>query len=282
MPACVNDGRLGLAPEIAPLDELFPPRDFSLVMRFVQLTDRQAFVKDAPMFNARFWSRHFECIFVPHLNRLLGVLEQRLLPTFDSVDKDAKSVEDAEYERLMSMPGDPDQDPSLVAEQAFEAGVEHYVAMSAIRQSLINSYAATLYHAWEQQLLSFHRREVLLTTEEHEHDLLKLKVLRERLLAVGIDIAKLPSWAAIDELRLLTNAVKHAEGNSADKLKQLRPELFEHPSTRELGLPYFNSVPRVYMPLSGEDIFVTPGSLRSYCAELVQFWSEFGDVLLHA
>lgn len=212
----------------------------------------------------------------------MEVLEQRFLPTFDAIDQEAKSATDAEWERLMHLQGDPDQDPSALAEQAFEVGLVHYEAMSDIRQSLLNTYAATLYHAWEQQLLAFHRREVLHPAEENDNALLNLKVFKERLNAAGIDITKLPTWNQINELRLLANAVKHADGSSADELKQLRPALFEHPSTTEFGLPQFQGVRRVYTPLSGDDIFVTLDALKSYCSALVQFWSELANVLSHS
>lgn len=140
------------------------------------------------MFNAQFWGRHFRSSFSPHLSRLLEVLERRLLPTFDVIGQEADSAADAEWERLLHLPGDPDQDSSVLAEQAFDAGLAHYEAMSDIRQSLLNIYAATLYHAWEQQLLVFHRREVLHPTEENDNTLLCLRVVKERLKAVGVDV----------------------------------------------------------------------------------------------
>jgi hypothetical protein len=234
------------------------------------------------MLNAQFWERHFQQIFAPHLSRLLEVLERRLLPTFDAIDQEAEFAANAEWERLIHLPGDPDQDPSAFAEQAFEAGVTQYEAMSNIRQSLLNTYAVTLYHAWEQQLLAFHRREVLHPMEENENALLNLTKLKERLNAAGIDVTKMPTWAKINELRLLANAIKHADGSSGDELKQLRPDLFEHPSTKEFWLKNFSGVRRVYMPLSGNDIYVTLDALKSYCSTLVQFWSELADVLSHA
>jgi hypothetical protein len=234
------------------------------------------------MFNAQFWGRQFQQTFAPHLSLLLEVLERRLLPTFDAIDQEAESIVNAEWERLMHLSGYSDQDPSAFAEQAFEAGIAQYEAMSDIRQSLLNTYAATLYHAWEQQLLAFHRREVLRPAEESDNALLNLTKLKERLNGAGIDVTKLPSWAKIYELRLLANTVKHADGSSADELKQLRPDLFEHPNTTEFGLPKFGGARRVYMPLSGNDIYVTLDALKSYCSTLVQFWSELADVLSHA
>lgn len=231
------------------------------------------------MLNHQFWGRHFQRVFAPHLSQLVEVLEQRLLPTFDDLDKEADSKASSEWDRLMHEPGDPDADPSVLAERAFEAGLAHYEAMSNIRQTLLNVYASGLYHAWEQQLLEFHRREVLHPNEEHDNSLLCVKVLQRRLKAVGVDMSTFPSWPKVDELRLLANTVKHADGSSADELKARCPELFKYPALKEFDLPSFGVVQRVYTPLSGDDVYVTIMKLKDYCSALVNFWSELAHAL---
>jgi hypothetical protein len=229
------------------------------------------------MFNGNFWGRRFQTTFVPHLLRLVEVLQERLLPTFDAIDNEADARADAEWERAMHMPSDLNQDPSVFADRAFDVGLEHYNAMSDIRQSLLNIYAPALYHAWEQQLLEFFRREVLHPAEEHNNNLLKLKTVQERLEGAGVDIEKFSSWSKVCELRLLANTVKHADGDSADELRKLRPDIFENLSSKEFNLPSFGGVRRVYTPLSGDDIYVTIGELKEYCSALVTFWSELED-----
>ena len=37
----------------------------------------------------------------------------------------------------------------------------------------------------------------------------------------------------MDELRLVANTVKHAEGISAEKLRNIRPQLFQHPTVTQ-------------------------------------------------
>ena len=46
---------------------------------------------------------------------------------------------------------------------------------------------------------------------------------------LGLSLRDLPQWDAVAELRLVANAVKHAEGESEQELRQLRPDLFVHP-----------------------------------------------------
>ena len=45
---------------------------------------------------------------------------------------------------------------------------------------------------------------------------------------VGISIEEFRSWNDLEELRLVCNAVKHAEGGSAKALEKIRPDLFSN------------------------------------------------------
>jgi len=73
----------------------------------------------------------------------------------------------------------------------------------------------------------------------------------------GIDVGRFPEWPKLVELRLVANVAKHAEGDSASKLEEIRPDLFVAPSIRDMP-PFLHwKVPRhVYKPLSGEDLYV--------------------------
>lgn len=236
------------------------------------------------MHNASFWRRYFQSMFKPHLERTLQVLECRLLPTFDGIEAEATAVQERTYNELMSMPLDPDVvDESMLAESAFEAGYAHYSGMEAVRQSLVNSFAPMLYHTWEQQLLAFHRKEVLHPREENNNDFLKLSVLCKRLAANGIDVTQLQTWSHIKQLRLVANTVKHADGDSADKLKMQRPEFFEphHANGNVTALP-FRYARAVYRPMSGEDLYLTMADIQVYGGSTIGFWDEFADALERA
>jgi hypothetical protein len=231
------------------------------------------------MHNSLFWTSHFQRSFVPHLERLDRTFQRRLLPIFSDLSAEAEQVQKDSYDRLNSLPGGDDFDPAWPAEMAEEEAVDHYLGMSAVRQTLMNAFAPILYHAWEQQLLAFHRREVLHPREEHEPKLISLKVLEERLLSKGLNIRSLPSWSTIDELKHVANTIKHADGPSAEIVKEKYPVLFEDPALSDVNWPKFNYHPRVYSPLSGDDVFVREADISRYAAALIQFWSEFADLL---
>ncbi len=101
-----------------------------------------------------------------------------------------------------------DYDPGDFVDSAFDEGFEFYELMHDTRQGLVNGLAATLYHLFEQQLCEFYR---LVAWDKKA--VLSGKDAEEKLRAIGVDVANFPEWAFLNELCLLTNCVKHAEGS---------------------------------------------------------------------
>ncbi len=236
------------------------------------------------LYNATFWRGFFQSTFEPHLERTLDVLEHRLLPTFSGIDAEVSALPEKTYNDLISAPFDPDRvDEYDLANAAFEAAYTHYSGMDTVRQALVNSFAPMLYHTWEQQLLDFHRKEVLHPKEQRNNKYLRMDVLQARLMESGLDITHVPTWSKIDELRLVANTVKHADGGSGDRLKARRPELFDaqHANSGIVTAP-LRYTPRVYRPMSGEDLYLTMADLRAYGRATIDFWSEFADALENA
>jgi hypothetical protein len=102
------------------------------------------------------------------------------------------------------------------------------------------------------------------------------------MMAGGIDVTMFSSWAKVEELRLVANTVKHAEGDSAQKLYNLRPDLFQHPRITEIGLSFGQNAPRVFLPLAGEDLYVSIADVGQYRDALLGFWSELGNAMERA
>lgn len=168
--------------------------------------------------------------------------------------------------------------PADFAENAEQAGVSHYLMLDGIRQAMLNLFAAALYHAFEQQTMLFHRREVLKPAEENDHTLLKFSEFQSRLARSGVDIKTFASWAKVEELRLVANAVKHAEGDSGVQLHRLRPDIFENPHHDQFGLSGARGS-RIFQPLVGEDLYVSLTDIHDYCATITTFWRELSDAM---
>ena len=88
----------------------------------------------------------------------------------------------------------------------------------------------------------------------------------------GIDRTKFIHSAKLEELDLVANVAKHAEGQSAERLRILRPEVFVAPSIRGDPFSFDERSYAVNRPLIGEDLFVQPDDLRAYFEAIESFW----------
>ncbi len=231
--------------------------------------------------NHHYWRRVFKRKFCRELCAIVEALETRILPSFSGIEQEAEKASADAWDAFMSAPATGDEDPSEFAEAAENIGIEHFQLLNGIRQGAINLFAAALYHAFEQQFVLFGRRELLTLTEESEGLLPTLRTLRERLATVGIDIEAFGNWDRIEELRLLANVVKHADGPSARELHARRPDLFKAPGLPELGRWNLGK-PSVYQPLLGEDVYVNIEDVRRFRDELIKFWDELGQAIAAA
>ena len=228
-----------------------------------------------------FWISILQTEFVPQLNAIVNALEKRLLPNLEEKKIEAESdrIVEEDWERFMSMPATGNEDPSYFADRAENAGIAHYTLMYGIRQGMLNWFVAALYHAFDQQVMFFHRKNVLHLCEENDPNKFKWPVFQSRLKKYGIDIKNFASWSKIDELRLVANTVKHAEGPSSHKLRNIRSYLFKNPYLSGFsGLPPVLN-PQIFQPLFGDNLYVSLQDVKDYRDQLVRFWRELTDVL---
>jgi len=177
--------------------------------------------EDLNMFCGHFWAETCGDVFSARISEFCTAIEARLLPAFDDLEGEADQAANAEWDRL-SREADPEWvDQAEVAERATEVGVAYYLSMQSVRQALINLSIAALYHLFEQQMLFFHRQQLLHPREENDASLINMRELMSRLALGGVDVHKMRSWPRIQELKAAANVVKHAEGRSADELRQM-------------------------------------------------------------
>lgn len=200
------------------------------------------------------WGDTIIATFIPPVRYFSRVLFERILPAFDDFERESESG-------FMSSEHWSDID---------------YCNMMNMRQSMVNLHAVGLCHLYEQQFSYLVMRLVCNYERKANYSEDKNYVLESK----EIDIKRFGSWKIIEELRAVCNAVKHAEGNSAERLETLRPELFVCPSALELpdNIP---TRPRLKArhPLAGEDIYLKEEDVRSYALAIEDFWKEFMDVL---
>lgn len=191
------------------------------------------------------------------------------LAGFVNLEQRANAVADAAFKRYGSRSATDDSgDMSQEVEWANDEGQIYYEAMAGLRQATINLLSAGLFHLLEQQLakLTFDRtfRDMHLNPKDANLGPNGKLVLWYKD-HFDLDLNLLPQWVKIDQLRLLANAVKHADGGSAQELRSRREELFRSPTLDKLRLPTpdYNQWP-IRSPLAGEDLFVTEQIFAEY------------------
>lgn len=195
---------------------------------------------------------------------------------FSDIEEEADAIQQETLRKLLSSWSGPDDDPEAPYEFAWEAGGSFYLMAHGIRQGTINLYTVGLYHLFEQWLLMFHRRELLWPPDRESKNTLELAYVKKMLIKhYKIDLDSIESWPKIDELRLVANTVKHADGTACTKLKELRPDLFVSPHSEKdsISLP-LAEVTRVYTPLAGNNFYITPEQFIEYVEAVKKFWGE--------
>ncbi len=225
-----------------------------------------------------FWATHFRRVAVAQVRILEEVLTERILPAFAAIDDDAERRSHEVYEALGQLPADDSFDMADAAETAQEAGLARYEALEGARQAVVNALTVALAHLVEQQLLFFHRRQVLHPAEENDPAAFGFRIFEARLLGAGVRLEDVHGWSTIKELRAVGNAIKHTDGASADLVRTLRPELFTAPVLRNTEYASRPERP-IFTPLAGDDLYVTEEDFRTYVAGVVDFLEAFAGVI---
>ena len=224
-----------------------------------------------------FWGPALRSSFIPEIEWFVRMFLERVLTAFDNIEAEADAAADEAWEGYMQQPSDGSEDPGDYAEIAIEAGIERYTRLSNVRQALLNMSAVSLWHLVEQQILFFHKRQVLSIHEENESTLHNRRTFIERMKAAGIDVEGLSSWSKLNELRVIANAVKHGEGNALNQAALLRPDILIHPTMRDEPPMFQSAKPHADRPAGGEDIYVTAADIKKYAEAAIEFWNKIAD-----
>ena len=233
--------------------------------------------------NELFWAGVIRRDFVEEIRTFGQALKDRILKAFDNVEQEAEKLKKEEHERLLQAPADEDGGPGMdvLAERTEEKGISFYLTMRSLQQGLVNLFAVALYELFIQHLMILYRKEILEIHEENNKKLFKMCKVKRRFREGGIDIEKFRSWEKIEELRLVANTVKHAEGESADKLRKIRRDLFDPLRGTSFESSDQSAPPKgaLFEPLFGQGLFVKPDNIDSYTSTIIEFWEELAVAL---
>lgn len=197
---------------------------------------------------------------------------EKLLPVFEHIEADSDTVANDFYESAMNSPAPDDYvDGSEFADAALHRGIAHYHMLSLGRYTLTASWHATLYQFFEQQLRLFLFREI-----SHTFDVpfpgfcTDMRKIEDTFSFHNLEIAKLRCWNQIKELRLLSNVIKHGDGQSTATLRNLNPQIFRVDTIADY-LELYRST------LLEETLAIDDQTLRAYVHAVSSFWDELPE-----
>ncbi|MFA5181453.1 MAG: hypothetical protein WC405_09060 [Syntrophales bacterium] len=192
---------------------------------------------------------------------------------FSDIEKDAEGYAKEFYENY---PATEATDPASVAEWAEEISIEKYQSLSAMKFNHLLMTISMLYQAWEQQLIKFMIHE-LHRYIRFDKRTVSFNDVQTVFRLHGVDILKTESWVKIRELKFLVNTIKHGDGDSANKLRKIRPDYFRFPDRFKMGketdsLDLYGSV-----LFDEHSLQVSDTDLYSYIEATKKFWGEMPE-----
>jgi hypothetical protein len=200
-------------------------------------------------------------------------VEEHIIPLSEQLQKMAENVEQEAYDDLMSQPVGEDYsgDGSDEAEAAHDIGLSFFEDISKMYQATLNLFSAGLFHVVEQQLADLTRDAAI---QKRVSDTRSDVVVKWYQKNCQLDLTQLASWSVIDELRLVANTTKHAEGPSAEQLRAKNPKLFQYPPFRKESLHHAVLHATLSLPLGGDGLYVTGDEFRRYHKAVLDLFEE--------
>ena len=189
---------------------------------------------------------------IERIDTVINTIKLRLIPTFDSIEEEAKEIEKKKLDELYKNFNPDTMDIGSCYEDAHSKGASHYAIHNEMKQEFLNHQATLLFHIFEKDCKKMFPK-------------LSGNHLKEKLQEIGISTEDNSSWYKINkELRLICNVIKHGAGESYDKLKTLRGDLFKNN----------------FRFLLKSDIEISLNDIEVYGNEMKNFWINFFDIVL--
>jgi len=192
------------------------------------------------------------------------VCRDKILTAFSDIENDVEK----EMERLANeYPFDPDyHDPENVMEWAYEKGIDYGIDLSETKCLFIAFSAIALYHDWEKSIISFLKREI--SRNNSVPKISKWVHILKWLNKYDTPIELYDFYHDLNELRLVSNAIKHGEGPSFDELKKINTAIL---SPKQNGIYSSSSGEH---SLLGVDLYIEQSDFERYEAALLKFWDH--------
>lgn len=193
----------------------------------------------------------------------------RTIPSFGNIEKEATDYADSIFNNF---PADEYTDPATVADFANDEGIQLYEFLNTMKKNHLLMTISLLCQIWEQQLIKFSLTEMRHFLPIH-NNALSFSDAKKIFELHDVRFEEIASWNKVREMRLLVNTIKHGDGESARKLRKIRPDYFEldiiiRTDTLELAGTVL---------LDSYSLMVEEQDFRSYVEATDTFWDEMPE-----
>ena len=152
--------------------------------------------------------------FITELDKIRGIYFDRLKKAISAdPEKETREYGEGKWTQIMEQPcGEDYPDPSNLAEQVEYESYLYYDLLEKTNYRLLAMWVCCLYETWEQQVLCFIRQEISNGDLYQERLPQKYEGIEKLWKNYGIDIREWNCWPKLNECRLVTNTIKHSEG----------------------------------------------------------------------
>jgi hypothetical protein len=206
---------------------------------------------------------------------------KKITSLFAEIEQESKAIADERYNELGKNFHPDFHDAADLSEAALDTGLEHYEGLALMQYNTKLMWISTLYQFWEQQVRKFIFEEVNRTQKFTDKKGNKIAFkdfctrgiqdIKETFKLFDQDLEKFSSWDKLNELRLLANVIKHADGPAATQLKLIRPDIFKDKSISTDLLDLYKTTLNEIVLNIGETEF------QDYCEAIIHFWDELPE-----
>lgn len=208
---------------------------------------------------------HFLCSFhTDKIKTISRIYREKILSAFNDIENDVQK----EMDRIAhEYPFDPDfDDPDYVMEMAYEKGVDYGINLSESKCLFMAVSAIALYHDWEKSIISFLKKEI--SRNNSTPKISNWNDIVTWFKKYDTPMEKFDFYNDLNELRLVSNAIKHGEGSSLYKLRELNASIL---FPKENGDCSYSS--GIYS-LLGVELYIEQIDFERYETTLLKFWDH--------
>ncbi len=205
-------------------------------------------------------------------NFYVAQVKKRLFSQFVDLETEAETHSNEVYENLGQRYAE-DDDGGWCAEAAHDAGIDHYLMLSALHQQIILGAVAGMYHQWDKELREFIIREMRHTCTKESIELIwkeDIGAVYAFLEEFGWQCKTMAFFPDLDACRLIVNIYKHGNGKSLNDLSKKYPQYLTGYKLKEKNSPF----PEY---LNHEMRTITEEQFEQLSRSILAFWGAFPE-----